>query len=310
MTRVFIDGSAGTAGLRIQERLEGRDDLNVSTLPEGLRKDREARRDALNSCDAAILCLPDAASAESVSLIENPAVRVIDTSTAHRVAPGWAYGFPELSPLFRDKIASGSRVASAGCHAGGFISLVYPLVESGLLPRDALLTCHSVTGYSGGGRAMIAEYEGERHNVLLDSPRQYALGQRHKHLCEMRTVCGLDSDPIFCPIAADYYCGMCVTVPLFASQLKAGAGIEDVRTLLREKYRGPVVSYSDALDIDGFVAANQLAGSDLMQVGVYGNRERMTLVSRFDNLGKGASGCAVECLNIMLGLDETTGLVL
>ncbi len=310
MTRIFIDGSAGTAGLRIHGRLENRPGVELLTLSGADRRDPAARKAALNGCDIAILCLPDEASIESAAMIENPAVRVIDTSTAHRVAPGWAYGFPELSADFRERIANGDRVASTGCHAGGFVSLVYPLIEAGALPRDALLTCHSVTGYSGGGKGMIAAYEATGRPASYDSPRQYALSQSHKHLREMQKICTLDHAPVFCPIVGDYICGMVTTVPVFASQLTGGAGIETVREILAAKYRGPVVRYIDDMDEAGFIASNAVSDSDVMQISVYGNDERILLVSRFDNLGKGASGCAVQCLNIMLGLDETTGLVL
>ena len=310
MTKVFIDGSAGTAGLRIRSRLEGRADLDVSVLEGEARKDTEKRREMLNSCDIAVLCLPDEASRESVAMIENPAVRVVDTSTAHRVAPGWAYGFPELSAAHREAIVSGKRVASPGCHAGGFIVLVQPLIEAGILPADALLTCHSLTGYSGGGKGMIAEYESAGRSAELYSPREYGLTQTHKHLPEMSGISGLENYPAFCPIVADFYSGMLVTVPLFGSQLNAGYTIDDVRACYAAKFTGPVVTYIDAMDKAGFVASNTLSGTDAMEVAVCGNAERMLLMSRFDNLGKGASGAAVQCLNLMIGAPETKGLVL
>ena len=310
MTKVFIDGSAGTAGLRIRSRLEGRADLDVSVLEGEARKDTEKRREMLNSCDIAVLCLPDEASRESVAMIENPAVRVVDTSTAHRVAPGWAYGFPELSAAHREAIVSGKRVASPGCHAGGFIVLVQPLIEAGILPADALLTCHSLTGYSGGGKGMIAEYESAGRSPELYSPREYGLTQTHKHLPEMAGISGLENYPAFCPIVADFYSGMLVTVPLFGSQLNAGYTIDDVRACYAAKFTGPVVTYIGAMDKAGFVASNTLSGTDAMEVAVCGNAERMLLMSRFDNLGKGASGAAVQCLNLMIGAPETEGLVL
>ena len=310
MTKVFIDGSAGTAGLRIRSRLEGRADLDVSVLEGEARKDTEKRREMLNSCDIAVLCLPDEASRESVAMIENPAVRVVDTSTAHRVAPGWAYGFPELSAAHREAIVSGKRVASPGCHAGGFIVLVQPLIEAGILPADALLTCHSLTGYSGGGKGMIAEYESTGRSAELCSPREYGLTQTHKHLPEMAGISGLENYPAFCPIVADFYSGMLVTVPLFGSQLNAGYTIDDVRACYAAKFTGPVVTYIGAMDKAGFVASNTLSGTDAMEVAVCGNAERMLLMSRFDNLGKGASGAAVQCLNLMIGAPETKGLVL
>lgn len=310
MTKVFIDGSAGTAGLRIRSRLEGRADLDVTVLEGEARKDTQKRREMLNNCDLAVLCLPDAASRESVAMIENPDVRVVDTSTAHRVAPGWAYGFPELSDAHREAIVKGKRVASPGCHAGGFIVLVQPLVEAGILPSDALLTCHSLTGYSGGGKGMIAEYEAAERPEGFNSPREYGLTQQHKHLPEMSGISGLEHYPAFCPIVADFYSGMLVTVPLFAQQLNAGYTINDVRACYAAKFTGPVVKYVDAMDENGFIASNTLTGTDAMEVTVCGNAERMLLLSRFDNLGKGASGAAVQCLNLMIGAPETEGLVL
>ena len=310
MTKVFIDGSAGTAGLRIRSRLEGRSDLEVTVLEGEARKDKEKRREMLNSCELAVLCLPDAASRESVAMIENPDVRVVDTSTAHRVAPGWAYGFPELSAGRREAIISGKRVASPGCHAGGFIVLVQPLIEAGILPADALLSCHSLTGYSGGGKGMIAEYEAAERPAAFASPREYGLSQSHKHLPEMAGVSGLENYPVFCPIVADFYSGMLVTVPLFAGQLKRGYSLADVKACYAAKFTGPVVRYVEAMDENGFIASNTLSGTDAMEVAAFGSDERMILCSRFDNLGKGASGAAVQCINLMTGADETAGLVL
>lgn len=310
MTKVFIDGSAGTAGLRIRSRLEGRSDLEVSVLEGEARKDKEKRREMLNTCELAVLCLPDAASRESVAMIENPDVRVVDTSTAHRVAPGWAYGFPELSAGRREAIISGKRVASPGCHAGGFIVLVQPLIEAGILPAGALLSCHSLTGYSGGGKGMIAEYEAAERPAAFASPREYGLSQSHKHLPEMAGVSGLENYPVFCPIVADFYSGMLVTVPLFAGQLSPGYSLADVKACYAAKFTGPVVRYAEAMDEAGFIASNTLSGTDAMEVAAFGNDERMILCSRFDNLGKGASGAAVQCINLMTGADETAGLVL
>ena len=310
MTKVFIDGSAGTAGLRIRSRLEGRADLEVSVLEGEARKDKEKRREILNSCELAVLCLPDAASRESVAMIENPDVRVVDTSTAHRVAPGWAYGFPELSAGRREAIISGKRVASPGCHAGGFIVLVQPLIEAGILPSGALLSCHSLTGYSGGGKGMIAEYEAAERPAAFASPREYGLSQSHKHLPEMAGVSGLENYPVFCPIVADFYSGMLVTVPLFAGQLNPGYTLADVKACYAAKFTGPVVRYAEAMDEAGFIASNTLSGTDAMEVAAFGSDERMILCSRFDNLGKGASGAAVQCINLMIGADETAGLVL
>ena len=310
MAKVFIDGSSGTAGLRIHSRLAGRADIELTVLDGAERRDVKKRRDALNSCDIAVLCLPDDASRESVSMIENPDVRVVDTSTAHRVSPGWAYGFPELSAAHREAIVSGKRVASPGCHAGGFIALVQPLVEAGALPVDALLACHSLTGYSGGGKGMIAEYESGSRPAAFDSPRQYGISQQHKHLPEMAKISGLSNLPLFCPIVADFYSGMLVTVPLFAKALNPGFGISELKEIYAAKYSGPVVKYTESMDEAGFVSSNALAGSDAMEIAVFGNEERILLCSRFDNLGKGASGAAVQCINLMTGADETTGLEL
>ena len=306
MKRVFIDGSAGTTGLRIRERLAARRDIELIALPEALRKDTNARRDALNGADIAFLCLPDAAAVEAVSLIENPDTAVIDTSTAHRTAQGWAYGFAEL-PGQRAKIAGSKRIANPGCHASGFVALIAPLMHAGLVGADALLACTSLTGYSGGGKKMIADYEAEGRSPLLDAPRQYGLSQAHKHLPEMAAMCGLAHAPAFMPIVADYYSGMEVTVPLFAEQLKGT--VEDVKAAYRALYAGPVVRYEER-DEGGFLSAGALSGRDDMIVSVYGNAERLLLAARFDNLGKGASGAAIQNMNILLGADETEGLVI
>ena len=278
------------------------------TLSDELRKDTNARRDALNRADIAFLCLPDAAAREAVAMVENPETVVIDTSTAHRTLPEFAYGFPELSPEFEEKIKTSKRIAVPGCHASGFIALVYPLIKSGILSPAARLTCHSITGYSGGGKKMIEEYEAEGRDVLLSAPRQYGLSQEHKHLKEMKAITGLETAPVFCPIVSDFYSGMVVTVPLFREDL--AGGIDAVRTLYRETYRTPIVSYTEEMPEDGFVSAAALSGKDGMQIAVLGNEERILLVARYDNLGKGASGAAVENLNLVLGCEKTLGLVL
>ncbi len=308
MKKVFIDGSVGTTGLRIAERLANRADVTLIKLPEEKRKDIEARREALNSADIAFLCLPDDAARESVSLITNENTVVIDASTAHRTLPEWAYGFPELSKAHEEKIASSKRIAVPGCHASGFIVLVYPLIEAGVLPKDALLTCHSLTGYSGGGKKMIAEYEGEGRSALLDAPRQYGITQQHKHLKEMKAMTGIDTLPVFSPVVGDFYSGMEVTVPLFASQIQGT--VEDIKKIYREKYQSELVRYEECLDENGFVSAAALSQKDSMRVTVAGNEERILLVAVYDNLGKGASGAAIECMNIALGLEKTTGLEL
>ena len=306
--KIFIDGRAGTTGLRIYERLEKREDIELILLSDDERKDPKARKRALNEADVAFLCLPDDAARESVSFIENDNTVVIDTSTAHRTLDGWTYGFPELSEKIDAALAKAKRIAVPGCHASGFISLVYPLIEKGILPSDSLLTCHSITGYSGGGKKMIAEYEDEKRSYLLDAPRQYALGQSHKHLKEMKAITGLEHEPIFCPIVSDFYSGMTVTVPIFASQLNDGYTVEDIKAVYREKYAGELVKYVECVDESGLISGAKLSGYDSMQVGVAGNNDRILLIAMYDNLGKGASGAAVECLNYVLGAEKTEGL--
>jgi len=310
MKKVFIDGSAGTTGLRIHERLADRGDLQLLTLADADRKDPEKRREAMEQADVVFLCLPDAAAIEAEALIAHTDAVVLDTSTAHRTAEGWCYGFPELSEERREEIIRSKRIAVPGCHASGFIALVYPLVEAGLLSGDARLTCHSLTGYSGGGKSMIADYSAPDRSPLLDSPRQYALGQQHKHLKEMCCITGLNEFPIFCPIVADFYSGMEVTVPLFREQLLRNAGPDDIREVYRKKYAGPVVTYRESMDENGFLAAGLLSGKDRMLVSVSGNDERILLTAVYDNLGKGASGAAIQNMNLVLGLDETCGLVI
>lgn len=305
MVKVFIDGSAGTTGLRIYERLEARQELSLIRLSEEKRKDTEARREALAEADIAFLCLPDAAAIEAVALAEGTDTAIIDTSTAHRTADGWAYGFPELSGQ-REKIARSKRIANPGCHASGFVALVRPLVEKGILPADAALSCFSLTGYTGGGKKMIAEYEDAGRDPLLDAPRAYGLTQAHKHLPEMVALCGLEISPIFCPIVAPFACGMEVSVPLFRKDINAS--IDEIRAVYREYYKNGLVRYTDEADEGGFLSAGAFSGRDDMQVTVTGNDERIVLVSRFDNLGKGASGAAIQNMNIWLGVDETTGL--
>ena len=306
MTRVFIDGSAGTTGLRIRERLENRKDLELMILPEAQRKDPAARADALNSADVSFLCLPDAAAVEAASFVTCPEAVVIDTSTAHRVAEGWTYGMPELHRQ-REKLKAAKRIANPGCHATGFIALAAPLVEAGLIRKDARLSCFSLTGYSGGGKKMIAEYEDPGMPALYKAPRQYGLGQAHKHLPEMAACCGLEHPPVFCPIVAPYYAGMEVTVPLTPDDTAASP--EEIREVYRAYYRDGLIRFAESPDEGGFLSAGAFAGRDDLQVSVFGNAERILLVSRFDNLGKGASGAAIQNMNLVLGLDEAEGLV-
>lgn len=310
--KVFIDGKEGTTGLRIYERLATRPDLELLTLPEELRKDPAARKEAIHAADIAVLCLPDAAAKESVALAEGSKARILDTSTAHRVADGWSYGFPELSVQHRKAVIDGSRVAVPGCHASGFISLVTPLTMAGILPKDAAVTCFSLTGYSGGGKKMIAQYEADDRSNDLDSPRQYGLTQAHKHLPEMTHIPGFEVSPIFAPIVADFYSGMEVTVPLHGNQLNCEHPLKEITACLKAHYADSpiikVLGVDEVAAMGGFVAANALSGKDGMQLMVLGNDERIQLVSLFDNLGKGSSGAALQCLNLMTGVDEITGL--
>ena len=305
MTKIFIDGSQGTTGLKIFDRLSGREDIELITLSEELRKDTAARKKALNEADIAFLCLPDAAAIEAVFLVENPNTAIIDTSTAHRTADGWAYGFPELKG-YREKIENSKRIANPGCHASGFVALVAPLVENGILNANANLSAFSLTGYSGGGKNMIAQYEDNDRNALLGAPRQYALTQSHKHLKEMVKICGLKNAPAFCPMVADFYSGMEVTVPVFKTDIKMS--LSELKDFYKDYYKSGLISYNDAENEEGFLSAAALSGKDNMEVTVCGNEDRILLVSRFDNLGKGASGAAIQNMNILLGIDEKTGL--
>ena len=304
MIKVFIDGSAGTTGLRIADRLASRQDMELIKLPEEFRKDPGARRDAICSADVAFLCLPDDAAREAVALVGDTDTKIIDTSTAHRVDPNWTYGFPEIG--LREKIAASKRIANPGCHASGFIALVAPLVQNGIIPKNMNLSAFSLTGYSGGGKKMIAQYEDPERNALLKGPRQYGLSQTHKHLKEMVHLCGLDNSPAFCPIVGDFYSGMEVSVPVFAEDIKGS--LADIRQLYKDYYAQGLVRYKETDDGDGFLSASAYSGRDDMEVTVFGNEERILLTARFDNLGKGASGAAIQNMNILLGLDETTGL--
>lgn len=304
-TKVFIDGKEGTTGLQIFDRFEGRDDLEILTIDEDKRKDTNERKRLINESDITFLCLPDAAAIEAVSLCENPDTRIIDASTAHRTNPSWDYGFPELSAEQREKIRDSKRVANPGCYASGFISLVYPLVKAGVLPDDYPLTAHAVSGYSGGGKKMIATMESDSKTSEMFSPRQYALAQAHKHLPEMQYVCGLKHKPMFNPIVDDYYSGMVVSVPLITRALTKAYNPKDIHEILSGHYAGQnfvkVMELGGSQTLpDGFLAANTLAGTNDMQIFVFGNDEQILLCSRFDNLGKGASGAAVQNMDIML----------
>ncbi len=308
MAKVFIDGKAGTTGLRIYERLEKRDDITLITLSEEDRKNYDKRKEAINSADIVFLCLPDPAAIEAVGMIENDNVKIIDTSTAHRTLDGWCYGFPELSKERYEELKTAKRVAVPGCHASGFIALVSPLIKNGIIPASTRISCHSLTGYSGGGKKMIAEYEDENRSPLFDAPRQYGLTQEHKHLKEMKAITGLDSYPIFSPIVSDFYSGMEMTVPLFKEDLCEGKTVEDIKALYASLYNNEIVSYKENIDEGGLMSANKLSFNDSMEITVCGNDDRILLIARYDNLGKGASGAALECMNIMLGTDKALGL--
>ena len=309
--KVYIDGKEGTTGLQIYQRLGQRKDIELLLIDEDKRKDREERRKFINAADLVFLCLPDAAAVEAVELVENDRTRIIDASTAHRTAPGWVYGLPELGTDRRAAIASSTRVANPGCHATGFVSCVYPLRKLGLLPADARLSCFSLTGYSGGGKKMIAQYEAQEVEQNLLSPGVYALGQGHKHLPEIQTVCGLDNRPVFCPIVDNYYKGMATTVPLHMDQLKGVSTLREVWTALNDFYAGQkLVKVGPLGGPDcGKLYGNALAGSNGLELYVAGHDGQFTVTALFDNLGKGASGAAVQNMNIMLGFEETEGLL-
>lgn len=311
-TKIFIDGSEGTTGLRIHERFAGRDDVEILPIASELRKDAGERKRLINESDITFLCLPDAAARESVSLIENENVRIIDTSTAHRTEEGWAYGFPELSGEFRDKISKGKRIAVPGCYATGFISLVYPLIQSSILPRDYPVATFAMSGYSGAGRKAIAVYESKDRAPEFDAPREYALSQQHKHLKEMTKITGLQRTPLFSPMVCDYYSGMIVTLPLYADLLNGKPSLQEVQEKLAVFYEGEpfiqVMPLGKEEETNGFLAGNARSGWDGLEIFVTGNEDRILVSSRFDNLGKGASGAAIQCMNIVMGVDEKKGL--
>lgn len=311
-TKIFIDGSEGTTGLRIHERFAGRDDVEILPIASELRKDAGERKRLINESDITFLCLPDVAARESVSLIENENVRIIDTSTAHRTEEGWAYGFPELSGEFRDKISKGKRIAVPGCYATGFISLVYPLIQSGIMPRDYPVATFAMSGYSGAGRKAIAVYESKDRAPEFDAPREYALSQQHKHLKEMTKITGLQRTPLFSPMVCDYYSGMIVTLPLYTDLLNGKPSLQEVQEKLAAFYEGEpfiqVMPLGKEEETNGFLAGNARSGWDGLEIFVTGNEDRILLSSRFDNLGKGASGAAIQCMNIVMGVDEKKGL--
>lgn len=314
MVKVYIDGQEGTTGLKIMERFNGRNDIEIIRISEDKRKDSAERARLINSADFVFLCLPDEASREAVSFVNNDHVRIIDASTAHRTNPAWAYGFPELSPMHREKIASSNRVAVPGCYASGFASIVYPLVKNNIIPADYPVFAYATSGYSGAGKKAIAVYEGDEKPAEFYSPRQYALSQQHKHLPEMQAVSGLKYKPMFNPMVCDYFSGMVVSVPVQTRTLEKSVTAADVHEMYMNHYQGaelvevmPLMSADEQKSF--FLASNTLSGLNKLQVFVFGNDEQILLCARLDNLGKGASGAAVQCLNIMMGIDETTGLV-
>lgn len=308
--KIYIDGQSGTTGLQIFDRIGSRDDLELMRIDEDKRHDTEERRKFINAADIVFLCLPDEGAREAVALAENPDTRLIDASTAHRTAEGWTYGFPELNADQRDAIAKSKRIANPGCHATGFISTVAPLVQAGIVAVDYPLTCYSLTGYSGGGKRMIADYEASDRPVSLDAPGIYGLSLEHKHLPEMQKVCGLARRPVFMPVVDDYYKGMATSIMLHNDLLQGAPTTKDIHRCLSEHYAGQSFVHVMPLGSNPPVLyANQLAGTNELQIVVCGNDELTTVTALFDNLGKGASGAAVQNMNIALGLDETTGLV-
>lgn len=313
-TKVFIDGSEGTTGLRIHERFQERDDVELMKIDPELRKDPAERKKMINASDITFLCLPDAAAKESVSLVENDHVRILDTSTAHRTEAGWAYGFPELSAKHREAIQTGKRIAVPGCHATGFISLVYPMVAGGIVPADYPISAFSITGYSGGGKKMIAEYEGADKGDSLFAPREYAMSQQHKHIKEMKAITGISRLPLFSPIVDDYYSGMVVTLPFYQDMLQGNQSPEKIHEFMTKYYEGQkfinIMPFGSEMETRGFISGNECSGWDGLRIFVSGNEDRILLTAQFDNLGKGASGAAIQCLNLMLGCEEDKGLQL
>ena len=301
--KIYIDGKEGTTGLQIYERLGNRDDIELLLIDEDKRKDPEERAKLMNAANVVFLCLPDAAAKEAVTLVENPDTVIIDASTAHRVAPGWVYGFPEMGHQQRSAIADSKRIANPGCHATGFISSVYPLVKAGVIPADFPLTAYSLTGYSGGGKKLIAEYEDENRDIRHESHRIYGTTLTHKHLPEMQAVCGLENAPVFSPILGDFYKGMATTI------LLPGFDVKTVYEALAAHYAGSkMVSVAPLGGDESVIYASTLAGKDTLRIIVCGHETQTTVTALFDNLGKGASGAAVQNMNIVLGFDEATGL--
>ena len=314
--KVYIDGSEGTTGLRINERFEGRDDIELLHISSELRKDPEERRKFINASDITFLCLPDAAAIEAVGLVDpdNRHTVIIDASTAHRTEPGWAYGLPELGDEFRKKIILGKRIAVPGCYASGFLMDVYPLIKMGFIGNDYPVCVNALSGYSGAGKKAIAVYESEDKPQEFYSPRMYALSQQHKHLKEMKAIAGLKTEPLFVPVVDDYYSGMIVTFPIYTNLMKKKVTPKELQEALEDFYKGQkfihVMPFGAETELNNFFHANYYSGRDDAIIYVTGNEDRILVTSIFDNLGKGASGAAIQCMNIHLGLPEEKGLCL
>lgn len=307
---IYIDGKEGTTGLQIYDRLARREDIELLLIAEDKRKETAERKKLMNEADLVFLCLPDDAAVEAAGMVENPNTKVIDASTAHRTAEGWIYGFPELGAAQREAIRTAKRVANPGCYATGFISLVAPLVRLGLLPSNAALAVHAVSGYTGGGKKAIAEYEAEERQKELVSPRHYAVTLSHKHIPEMVKVCGLERKPVFTPMICDFPQGMVVTIPLYLDMLNGQQTLETLRAAYNSFYTGErfVTVRPPEAPACGFIGSNNLAGTNDLQIFVCGSEEQVMLAARLDNLGKGASGTAVQNMNLMLGFPEETSL--
>ncbi len=314
MKKVFIDGSEGTTGLRIFERFVGRDDIELLKIPSEQRKNPDEIKKYINASDITFLCLPDAAAQEAVAMVENENVIIIDTSTAHRTKEGWAYGYPELSDNHRNAIKTGKRIAVPGCYATGFITIIYPLVAGGILSKNYPVSAFAMSGYSGAGKKTIAIYETQERDKELDAPREYALTQNHKHLKEMQKITGLDKIPLFSPIICDYYSGMLLTTPFYTDMLIGNPAPEKVHAFFQDYYAGEkfvkVMPFGKEAEYNGFLAGNACSGWDGIEIYITGNEERLLVSTRFDNLGKGASGAAIQCMNILLGCEEDKGLIL
>ncbi len=314
MKKIFIDGSEGTTGLRIFERFEKRDDIEILKIPSELRKDPTEIKKYINTSDITFLCLPDAAAREAVAMVENDNTIIIDTSTAHRTESGWAYGYPELSKAHRDAIRCSKRIAVPGCYATGFITIAYPMVVKEILPKSYPVAAFAMSGYSGAGKKTIAVYEAQQRDKELDAPREYALSQNHKHLKEMQVVTGLERAPLFSPLICDYYSGMVVTLQFYTELLQDKPTPEQIHEMFANYYAKErfikVMPFGKETDYNGFLAGNTCSGWDGIELYVTGNEDRLLVSTRFDNLGKGASGAAIQCLNIILGCEESKGLVL